>query len=93
MAKSVPPFGVNSASFTPYTVQTVCHKIIVCEVGQAGTTDYYVAYPTASDGPRLRPAGKEFVMEHPAGKFFQPGDTPFHLKTVSGSPNFDSDEQ
>lgn len=93
MAKSVAPFGVNSSTFTAYTVQTVCRKIIVCEVNQAGTTDYYVAYPTASDGPRQRPAGKEFIMEAAPGKFFQPGDAPFFLKTAVGSVSFDSDEQ
>jgi hypothetical protein len=91
MAKSVAPFGVNSSTFTAYTVQTVCRKIIVCEVNQAGTTDYYVAYPSASDGPRTRPAGKEFIMEK--ASMFQPGDQPFFLKTAVGSVSFDSDEQ
>jgi hypothetical protein len=91
--KTPAPFNVNSAGFTAYTVSTVCRRIIVCEVNQAGTTDYYVAYPTSTDGPRTRPAGKEFIMEKPPGVFFQPGDVPFYLKTASGSINFDADEQ
>jgi len=91
MAKTPAPFNVSSAAFTPYTVATVCRKIIVCEVNQAGTTDYLVAYPTQSDGPRTRPAGKEFTFE--PGRPMQPGEVPFYLKTVSGSVNFDADEQ
>jgi hypothetical protein len=91
VAKSPAPFNVNSAGFTAYTVQTKCRKIIICEVNQAGTTDYYLAYPTSSDGPRTRPAGKEFIFE--PGGWMLPGDQPFFLKTVAGSVSFDADEQ
>lgn len=93
MAKTPTPFAVTSAAWKSYTVETVCHKITVCEVNQAGTTDYYVAYPNSSDGPRTRPAGKEFTMELSRGKFFQPGDVPFYLKTATGTVDFDADEQ
>jgi hypothetical protein len=88
--KTPTPFNVNSTGWTAYTVQTVCRTIRVSEVGQAGTTDYFVAAPTTDDGPRKKLAGQVYEVTHP--NFFQPGDIPFYLKTDTGSVNFDAEE-
>lgn len=91
MPRSIGPFTINSASWTAYIPSVNCWKIIVSEVDQAGTVDYSVAYPTTSDGPRVRPAGKEFVYQ--PGWLIPSGVVAFHLKSASGSVSFDADEQ
>ena len=89
--KTVTAFNVNSGGWTPYTVQSPeCKKIVVCEVNQAGTVDYYIS-ATGSDGDqRARPAGKEFPYE--SEKWLHRGEVPFYIKTATGSVNFDAEE-
>ena len=84
------PFNVNSTAWTAYVVQSQCKKIIVCEVNQAGTVDYYVSTTGSESDKRARPGGKEYVFESERWLFWN--DTPFYLKTASGSVNFDADE-
>ena len=85
-------FNVNSTTWTPYIVHSCCKKIIVCEVNQAGTVDYYVSTTGSDSDRRARPAGKEYIAERLFGHF-QPCHIAFYLKTASGSVNFDGEEQ
>lgn len=84
-------FNVNSTTWTPYTVQSPhCKKIVVCEVNQAGTVDYYISATGSDSDQRMRPAGKEFGYE--SEHWLYKGEIPFYIKTASGSVNFDAEE-
>jgi len=75
-----------------YTVQTKCHKLIVYESAQAGTTDYSVYAPPSSATFVTKPAGSKYELEKPLGLFFSPGDKPFAIGIAAGSVQFDVEE-
>lgn len=87
------PLNLNSSTWTNYVVASVCRRITLCEVNQAGTTDYTIADPSDTSKLNTKPAGSKFTYENPNGTFFKPGDIPFQGKTVTGSVNFDRTEE
>lgn len=92
MAYTIPPFNVNSSTWTNYKVQKNCSSILVKEQGGA-SVDYLVATldkagNMESSNYWTREAGKDFVI--PGN--FQRNDQPFAIKTASGSVTFDGIE-
>jgi hypothetical protein len=104
MAQTIPPYNVNSVTFTPYVVQSECTSISTAEVAQAATTDYYVQTLDQSGvagGTMTIPAGNVLKVSSPwksaavqtSIRVYKPGDTPFQIKTVSGSIQFGGIEE
>lgn len=86
------PFNVNSAGWTAYTPSVTCKRVTIHETGKTATAGFLVAFPESTDGPRTLPAGDIFIFE--PGHFLRPTEgVVFYLKTVSGSFNFDAEEQ
>ncbi len=66
------PVNLNTTNWTAITVQSsLCTAIRVCETDQAGTTDYLMAAPTSTDGPKTIPAGKLAAAAKKPGKVGQ----------------------
>jgi hypothetical protein len=83
----------NSSTWTAYTVASICQRITIREVNQAGTTDYMVADPGNTSNFNTQPAGSKFILSKSGSNYWYVGDQPFQVKTVSGSPNFDRTEE
>ena len=85
----------NTGDPESVTVQTVCREIIIGEdhsVGGWPTTDYIVRAPLkTSDAVQIQ-AGKFYAITSPPGRFFEPGDVPLFVETVSGTTTFFVDE-
>jgi hypothetical protein len=80
------PVNINSTGWTPIVIESnICGQVRFCETDQAATTDYLLAAPNSTSGPKTIPAGKEYAL---AG-YFQRGDIVCYLKAATGSADFD----
>ncbi len=92
------PINVNTVGFTAVIAATRCNEIAVQETAQASSTDFLVAFPNNTNGPKTCAAGREYIFSQAGpnnklGAQFLPGQTVGWLKTLIGSVNFDVVEQ
>ena len=96
MARNTHSFTVdNIGDMEPIVAQTSCNVVTIYEQGQAGTANYRVAAPAASDPKILRPAGSRTIFDY-RGKFrsfsLAAGQIIGYIETISGALEFAQEE-
>ncbi len=93
MAKTFTFTVDNVGNPEPVTVQTPCRRVYIREQGAAGTTDYFVRQPSATDPQERKAAGETTMFEAATDNLFQTGQIIAYVETVTGSVTFSQREE